>query len=104
MPVESFGSPLIKHAYQWPHRLIRFVVLLVFIPQLLADGGTRFSASRLLFRLDRLLVELFQVMIDDELVVYLLPFLFRIIDAAIVEVEAMLEVRNILGKSRKCCN
>ncbi len=63
MAVESFGGALIEDADQRSHRLIGLEVLLELVAQLLADGGTRLAARRLLLGLDRLLVELLQVVV-----------------------------------------
>ena len=87
MPIESFGGALVKHSHQRSHRLIRLKVLLVLVPQLLADRGTRLAARRLLFWLDRLLVELLQVVLDDEPLVNVAAFFLGGEDAAIVEVQ-----------------
>jgi len=83
--VQPLGCPLVENPGQRPQRLIRLVVLLVLVPQLLADRRAGLAAHRLLLGLNRLFVELLQIVVDDELIVHLQPLLFGRVHAAIVE-------------------
>ncbi|KAF5048765.1 hypothetical protein DSECCO2_446780 [anaerobic digester metagenome] len=87
MMIQLFSSPLVKNAAQRTHGLVGLIILLVFVAQLLADGRAGFTAGSLLFGFDGLLIELFQVVVQDKLLLHLHAEFFAPVHRLIIKCQ-----------------